>query len=249
MKIAALYDIHGNLPALDAVLREIAGAGIDRIVIGGDVVPGPMCSECLAAISSLPIPVDCIRGNCEHAMLQQMSGYEPHGLPESARDAMRWVGRQLTPEQIEWISGWLPSLTLQTDVGDVLFCHATPRDDNEIFTRLTPEEHLQSVFSGVGAGTVICGHTHMQFDRMISSVRIVNAGSVGMPFGSTGAFWLLIDTAIELRRTTYDLDDAARLIRSGPYPQAQEFAERYVLRPPSEEEILNLYARVEIGRA
>lgn len=249
MRIAALYDIHGNWPALEAVLRQIAAEEIDRIVIGGDVVPGPMCSECLAAIASLALPVDCIRGNCESAMLQQLSGSEPSGIPESAREAMRWVGCQLTREQIEWISGWPLSITLRTDLGDVLFCHATPRNDNEIFTQITPEERLLPIFSGIDAAAVICGHTHMQFDRRIGDIRVVNAGSVGMPFGSTGAFWLLIDSHFELRRITYDLDDGARRIRRTAYPQAQEFAEQYVLRSPSEDEMLQLYARVEIGNA
>lgn len=247
MRIAALYDIHGNWPALEAVLREIATARIDRIVIGGDVVPGPMCSDCLEAVFSLPLPVDCIRGNCENALLQQLSGSEPPGLPESARETMRWVGRQLTREQMEWISGWPFSITLPTNLGDVLFCHATPRDDNEIFTRLTPEDHLLPAFSAVDARAVICGHTHMQFDRRIGHLRVVNAGSVGMPFGNTGAFWLLIDSALELRRTSYDLDDAARRIRSTAYPQVQEFAERYLLHPASEDEMLKLYDKAQIG--
>lgn len=248
MRIAALYDIHGNLPALEAVLGEIADANIDRVVVGGDVVPGPMSCECLSALAGLAAPVDCIRGNCENAMLQQLSGSELPGLPESVRQAMRWVGCQLTQEQIDWIAGWPLSITIATDYGDVMFCHATPRDDNEIFTRLTPEEHLLPVFSGVGSVTsVICGHTHMQFDRRVANVRVVNAGSVGMPFGDTGAFWLLIGSEIELRRTTYPLDEAVRRIRSTAYPQAQEFAERNVLHPPSEDEMLKIFQKVETG--
>lgn len=246
MRIAALYDIHGNLPALEAVLREVANANCDRVVVGGDVVPGPMCRECLAAIAGLGLPVDCIRGNCESALLQQLRGAEPPGLPEAARDAMRWVGRQLTPQQTEWISGWPLSITLSTDVGDVLFCHATPRDDNEIFTRLTPDENLLPLFRGIDAAAVICGHTHMQFDRHIGNVRVVNAGSIGMPFGNAGAFWLLIDSSIQLRCTAYDLDEAVRGIGRAHYPQAQEFAERCVLHPPSEEEMLMLYEKVQI---
>ena len=250
MRIAALYDIHGNWPALEAVLREIAAADVGRIVIGGDVVPGPMCSECLAAIESVDIPVDCMRGNCESAMLQQLRGSEPAGLPESACEAMRWVGRQLTQERIQWISGWPLSVTLRTEIGEVLFCHATPRDDNEIFTRLTPEARLLPVFSGVdSAAAVVCGHTHMQFDRRIGHLRVVNAGSVGMSFGNTGAFWLLIDSDLHLRGTAYDLDNAARRIRSTAYPQAKEFAERSILQPPSEDEMLKLYDKAQIGGA
>lgn len=247
MRIAALYDIHGNWPALEAVLRHVASEEVDRIVIGGDVVPGPMCSDCLAAIAGLALPVECIRGNCESAMLQQLSGSEPSGIPDAVRESMRWVGRQFTREQIEWISGWPLSITLRTDLGEVLFCHATPRDDNEIFTQITPEERLLPIFSGIDARAVICGHTHIQFDRRIGYLRVVNAGSVGMPFGNTGAFWLLIDSELQLRRTTYDLDDAARRIRSTAYPQAQEFAERYVLRPPPEAEMLKLYDKAQIG--
>lgn len=249
MRIAALYDIHGNLPALEAVLRDVAGQDCDRVVIGGDVLPGPMSSECLAAIAKLPVPVDCIRGNCENAVLQQLSGKEPHGLPQSAREAMRWVGRQLTQEQVDWIARWPLSITLSTDVGDVFFCHATPRDDNEIFTRRTPEEPLLPVFSGIGAAAVICGHTHMQFDRRIGKLRVVNTGSVGMPFGRTGAFWVLIESDIQLRCTSYGLEEAAARIRNAPFPLARDFAERCVLRPPSEEEMLKLYQRVEIGHS
>lgn len=248
MRIAALYDIHGNLPALEAVLREVAGEDFDRVVIGGDVLPGPMSSECLAAMSKLAVPVDCIRGNCENAVLQQLSGSEPPGLPESAREAMRWAGSRLTQEQMDWIAVWPLSIAVPTDAGDVLFCHATPRDDNEIFTRLTPEEHLLPVFSGIDAAAVICGHTHMQFDRRIGHLRVVNAGSVGMPFGNTGAFWLAIGSQIELRHTAYDLDEAALRIRSTSWPQAQQFAESSVLHPASAEEMLKLYARVEVGR-
>jgi predicted phosphodiesterase len=128
----------------------------------------------------------------------------------------------------------------------VLFCHATPRNDTEIFTRLTPEERLLPLFAGLGVSTVICGHTHMQFDRMIGRVRVVNAGSVGMPFGSPGADWLLLGPGIELRHTLYDLEQAAERIRGTSYPQAEDFAARNVLRPPSEREMLEAFARVEI---
>jgi predicted phosphodiesterase len=124
----------------------------------------------------------------------------------------------------------------------VLFCHATPRDDNEIFTRLTSEERLLPIFEGLDVSMVVCGHTHMQFDRMIGSVRVVNAGSVGMPFGEPGAYWLLLDADVQLRHTPYDLIKAAERIREMNYPQAQEFVAHYVLQPPSEEEMLKAFA-------
>jgi predicted phosphodiesterase len=128
----------------------------------------------------------------------------------------------------------------------VLFCHATPRNDTEIFTRLTPEDRLLPIFEGLGISTVICGHTHMQFDRMVGTTRVVNAGSVGMSFGQTGADWLLLGPDVQLRHTRYDLARAAERIRNTTYPQAQDFAARNVLQPPSEEETLAAFTRAEL---
>jgi predicted phosphodiesterase len=169
MGIAALYDIHGNLPALEAVLREIRAGGVDQVVVGGDVVPGPMSREMFECLLNL----------------------------------------------------------------------------NEIFTRLTPEERLAPVFAGITASVVVCGHTHMQFDRMAGGVRVVNAGSVGMPFGEPGAYWLLLGPGVELRHTAYDLASAAQRIRQTDYPDAEQFAAKYVLHPPAEKEMLELFSRAE----
>ena len=104
-----------------------------------------------------------------------------------------------------------------------------------------------AVFAGVKASVVVCGHTHMQFDRVVGGVRVVNAGSVGMPFGKTGADWLILGPKVQFRHTAYDLTKAAERIRQTNYPQAQEFAERYILKPPSEQEMLDLYARAEVS--
>ena len=131
----------------------------------------------------------------------------------------------------------------------MLFCHATPRNDTELFTRLTPEDRLLPVFAGIGAALVVCGHTHMQFDRTVGTLRVVNAGSVGMPFGEPGADWLLLGPGVELRHTPYDLRRAAERIRGTDYPQAEEFASRDVLRPRSEAEMLELFGKAEIGAA
>lgn len=120
---------------------------------------------------------------------------------------------------------------------DVLFCHATPRDNNEIFTRLTPDRRLRSAFEAADASVVICGHTHMQFDRTIGDLRVVNAGSVGMPFGEPGAYWALLGPGIELRHTAYDLVDATERIRATAHPQA---AELEVLQPPTASKMLEV---------
>ena len=140
-------------------------------------------------------------------------------------------------------------MTIRVEIdglGDVLFCHGTPRNENEIFTRLTPEEALLPVFDEADAAVVVCGHTHMQFDRMVGQSRVVNAGSVGVPFGKSGADWLLLGPEIELRHTNYDLAHAAECIRKTNYPQAEEFTARNLLHPPSEEEMLKLFSRAEL---
>jgi diadenosine tetraphosphatase ApaH/serine/threonine PP2A family protein phosphatase len=130
-------------------------------------------------------------------------------------------------------------------LGEVLFCHATPRNENECFTRLTPEDRLVPIFEGVNAPVVVCGHTHMQFDRLIGRTRVVNAGSVGMPFGEPGADWLLLGPGVQLRHTPYDLTKAAARIRATDNPQAEDFATRYVLQPPSEREMLEVFTNTE----
>jgi putative phosphoesterase len=239
MRIAALYDIHGNLPALEAVLAEIHREKVDQILIGGDVLPGPMPRETLAALLRLEIPVQLIRGNGDRVVLAERAGEEIPEVPEQAREAVRWTARQLDAEHERWIAGWPKTLRIEIPgLGDVLFCHATPRNDTDIFTRLTSEERLASLFEDADAPFVICGHTHMQFDRKIGEIRVINAGSVGMPFGEPGADWLLLGPDVQLRHTSYGLKQAAERIAATQYPQAQQFAERYILQPPSEKEML-----------
>jgi putative phosphoesterase len=245
MRIAALYDIHGNLPALEAVLEEVRQAEVDLIVVGGDVFPGPMSLESLKCLLGLDIPVRFIQGNGDREVLAQRAGVESSAIPEPFREVMRWSAQQLGPEDERVIASWPATLRVEIrGLGEVLFCHATPRNDTEIFTRLTPEDCLLPVFEGLNVPLVVCGHTHMQFDRRIGDVRVVNAGSVGMPFGKPGAYWLLLGPEVQLRHTPYDLTSAAERIRGTHYPQAQEFAAQNVLQPPSEEETVEAFTRV-----
>jgi putative phosphoesterase len=247
MRVAAIYDIHGNLPALEAVLEEVRLAGVELMVVGGDVVPGPMSRETLECLLNLDIPVQFIQGNCEIDALAEMTGAGVVRFPEQVREIMRWSAQQIFPEYEQSIAGWAKTLRLEIDgLGTALFCHATPRDDNEIFTRLTPEERLLPIFEGLDVAMVVCGHTHMQFDRMIGNIRVVNAGSVGMPFGEPGADWLLLGPDVQFRHTSYDLTKAAERIRETNYPQAQDFATHNVLQPPSEEKMLEVFTRAEL---
>ncbi len=256
MRVAALYDIHANLPALEAVLKDVRDEEVDHVVVGGDVVPGPMPRETLALLLDLDAPVHFICGNGELAVLAQVAATDPstvtywgttsgEPLPEPLRQGLRWTANQLPPEQVAVLKGWPKTLGLEVDgLGHVLFCHGTPRSETECFTRLTPEDGLLAAFEGVHAAVVVCGHTHMQFDRSLGRIRVVNAGSVGMPFGRPGADWLLLGPDVQLRHTEFDLPKAAARVRETGYPQADEFAAHSVLESPSEAAMLEAFTHV-----
>lgn len=242
MRVAALYDIHGNLPALEAVLAELPRAGVTHVVVGGDVLPGPMPVEALDLLNQLSVPVHYLRGNGDREVLA-LKATGRSSVPEPYLSGMRWNAEQLGPEHTAQLSGWPETISLEVPgLGEVLFVHATPRNDTEMFTKLTPEEQLRPVFEGVTASLVVCGHTHMQFDRRVGTVRVVNAGSVGMPFGTPGAYWLLLGPDVELRHTAYDLSRAAERIRATDYPGADAFAANNVIKPPEEQAMLNAFS-------
>jgi len=220
-------------------------------VVGGDVLPGPMPGETPSRVLDLGLPVQCIHGNGDREVLAQMTGTETdwyRSAPEQWRAPVRWTAQQLVPEHRRLLASWPSTLRVQIpELGDVVFCHATPRNDTEIFTRLTPEDRLLPLFEVLDVPLVVCGHTHMQFDRTIGRTRVVNAGSVGMPFAEPGgAYWLLLGPDVELRRTPYDLPGAAARVRRTEYPQAREFADRHILHPPPETETLEAFGRVEL---
>ena len=248
MRVAALYDIHGNMPALESVLADVRTEAVDAIVIGGDIVPGPMPREVIDAVRALDVPVHCIKGNCEVAVLAARSN-EPMSanLPEQAREAMRWTAREIDDADAQWFASWPMTLRFEMPgIGPTLFCHGTPQSEVEIFLRTTPEERLRSRFDDLGVNLVVCGHTHMQFDRMVGGLRVVNAGSVGMPFGTTGADWLMLGPGIDLRKTNYDTTAAAEIFRRTEYPMVEEMAVRYILNPPTEQELFAAWAPAEV---
>ena len=167
MRIAALYDIHGNLPALEAVVAEVRRAAVDAVVVGGDVLPGPMPRETLACLAALDVPVHYLRGNGDRVVCAERRGDDVGSeVPAAFRDVIRWSAAALADDEAARIERWPATVRLHVrGLGDVLFCHGTPRSDVEIFTRLTAEERLFPAFDGVDAAVVVCGHTHMPFDR------------------------------------------------------------------------------------
>lgn len=245
-RVAALYDVHGNLPALEAVLADVRAAEVDHVVVGGDVAPGPMVRESLDLLLTLEIPTSFIRGNSEVAVLAVMRGDPTEPLPAAALAMVRAAATELEPYR-DTVAAWPMTRRLDVDgLGRVLFCHGTTRHDNEIFTRFTAEEKLAPLFRDLGVDLVVCGHTHMQFDRFVAGVRVVNAGSVGMRFGGTGADWLLLGPHVELRHTRYDLAAAAARMLRTSFPGVREFVERHVVDSPSEAAMLDVYGRAEL---
>jgi predicted phosphodiesterase len=246
MRIAALFDIHGNLPALEAVLSDVRHARVDRIVVGGDVLPGPMPQETLGLLTSLDVPSDFIIGNGDRETAAAARGPVGKAVPEFFHEAMKWNAAQLGPEDVRFIDSWPLTKELTIDgIGKALFCHATPRNDTEIFVKTTTDDKLRPIFDSLGVQLVVCGHTHMQFDRIVGRTRIVNAGSVGMPFQAAGAYWLLLGPGVTLRRTTYDFDRAAALVRTTAYPQAAQCAAA-ILAPPNEQATLEQFRNAEL---
>lgn len=247
MRVAAIYDVHGNLPALEAVLRDMSDAGVDEIVVGGDVIPGPMPREAIELLERLEWPAHFLHGNGEREVLALRAGVLTEAVPPRFRAMMRWSADQLDDAMARRLAEWPATCRLNVgSLGDVLFCHATPRSDTEIFTARTPEDALRPIIDAAAADVVVCGHTHMQFDRRVGRTRVVNAGSVGMSFQGPGAYWLLLGQEIELRRTEYDLAEAASRIKATSYPLAAEFADGNVLHPPTREATLDSFAPAEL---
>lgn len=245
MRIATLYDIHGNLPALEAVLVELEEVQPDLIVIGGDVVPGPLPRQTLARLRQLGERARFIRGNGERDVIGAFDDlpFDPI-LGEQVRKNINWTAGQLEQSDRDFLGQWPERLTLSVDgLGNVLFCHATPRNDMDIFTPRSPQERVETFFSGVEAQVVVCGHTHIQFEMQTGGVRILNGGSVGMPYAERpGAYWMLLDPQrVEFRRTEYDLEKAAQRVRESGYPQADEFADENLLKVPSAEEAMEYF--------
>jgi predicted phosphodiesterase len=232
VRVAALYDIHGNVPALEAVLREVEREAPEMIVVGDDIALGPMPAETLERLIALRGRAQFIRGNTDRELVDRYDG------TSSLREAVgednvwirrgEWAAQQITRAQRNFLAS-LPT-TVVVDVeglGPTLFCHGSPRSDEEPITRLTPGTRLDEMLAGVAENVIVCGHSHVQFDRTHKGKRVVNAGSVGMHSeGRPGAYWVLLGPDVDPRRTTYDIEGASKRLRATGYPDLNELVER-----------------------
>lgn len=199
MNVLALYDIHGNIDALEAVLADPRARDPDAVVVGGDAVPGPFAAATLDRLRELD--PRWVRGNGEREVAEALTAAEPDP------DDMAAVTAKLTAAEIgAGAARALGELPLTLELDGVLYCHATPRADAEMVTRISSAERWAEVLSTTDAGLVVAGHTHQQDDRTVGTTRFVNAGSVGLPYeGDAAARWLWVaDGVPELRQTAYD---------------------------------------------
>jgi predicted phosphodiesterase len=235
VRVAALYDIHGNVPALDAVLAEVERAAVDLIVFGGDVAAGPMPAETIDRMRAAG--GRCVMGNADREMVGHFdAGSDPADADNEMRRAMRWAATRIDRGQRDYLAGFEPTVTLDVDgLGPTLFCHGSPRSDTEKLTRATGEERIGPILEGVEERVIVCGHTHQQFDRDLAGHRVLNAGSVGAPYeGEAAAFWLLLGPDAELRRTHYDVAAAAEVMRASGMPDIDEVILRESLLEPAD---------------
>ncbi|MYW19832.1 metallophosphoesterase [Streptomyces sp. SID2955] len=242
-RVAVLSDIHGVLPALEAVLAEPDVVRADLIVLTGDIACGPQPSAVLDLLTGLGDRVAWIRGNADRELVEYRRGLrdsipDPIG-PSAARD--------LREDQVDLLAGLPTSLTLPVEgLGTVLFCHATPRDDEEVLLVDSPLGHWARAFADVGpeVATVVCGHTHMPFTRLAAGRLVVNPGSVGMPYGRPGAHWALLGPDVRLRRTLLDVPSAtARIAAASSFEQAAEWADHCLNARCTEEQAFEILRR------
>ena len=211
MRVAALYDVHGNVRALDAVLTQ--AGDVDAFLFGGDLLWGPWPRETLELARSLGDSASFIRGNWERALLE-------------GRDDD--TAREVAPEEVQ---DWPATLTLD----GALYCHATPVSDVAI---VVPQLE-RSDWTPFTGPLVVCGHTHVQFDVERNGTRIVNPGSVGLPNVRATAWWAVVEdgSEVELRTTDYDTAATAVAMRETGFSEADGFADT-LLDPPTIEQLV-----------
>ena len=240
-RVAVLSDIHGVLPALEAVLAEPDVAAADRIVLTGDITAGPQPGAVLDLLRAQGERVLWVGGNADRELVEYRRG-ERAEIPDPIG---AFAAQALTGDQVDFLAALPDTLTLRVrGPGTVLFCHATPRDDEEIVLVDSRPARWAEVLTGLDAdiGTVVCGHTHMPYVRLAHGRLVVNPGSVGMPYGRPGAHWCLLGPGTDLRVTPYDIPAAVdRLVRECAYPDIAAWADYFLHARATDTEVLEAW--------
>lgn len=253
-RVAAIYDVHGNLPALEAVLLDVEHAEPDLVVVGGDVAAGPMPVEVLDRLAESGDRVRWVCGNVDREVVSAYDGGRSEieaRMSDPASMMGGWAASRIGESHRDLLASFPERLVVEVrGLGKVLFCHATPRSDEQIVTTATPDGRLSRIMAGVEQDLVVCGHVHTQFDRNIDGIRVVNAGSVGLPYQGepVGAFWLLLGPAVELRRSDYDLRGTVERFRAMGFPAAEDMAES-LLEPPDPAWVADFFERQAVDQS
>ena len=238
MRVAALADVHGNAPALAAVLEEVEREQLDLVVFCGDLTWGSLPQETLALVRALEIPVGFVQGNAD-----RMVGVETEGRGP-------WITSQHTAQDIAFLHSFEPTVTVEVDgLGSVCFSHGSPRSDEECVTERTPAERVRDFMATRDENVVVTAHVHVQYDRTVGDIRLVGAGSVGLPNeGEPGlAYWAVLGPDVELRQTPYDVAAAAARMRATDDPRVDTVAELMLNPPLREETIADAERRIFAG--
>ena len=225
MRVAALADVHGNAPALEAVLADVERESPDLVVFCGDLTWGPLPEETLALVAGLGARF--VRGNAERELVSRFAE-----LGDDASERTRFLVERHDAAARAFVRGFEEAVVVDVDgLGLTRFCHGSPRSDEELVTEATPVGRVRALLAGVEERAVVTAHTHVTYERVVDGVRLLNPGSVGLPYeGRAGAYWALLGPGVEHRRTEYDLDEAERRIRAGANPFAELTIE--LLRSP-----------------
>lgn len=227
-RIAVVSDVHGNAPALAAVLAEIEREQPDLVVSCGDLTWGPLPEETYELARGLNARF--VRGNADRAVLEEVSETEKE----------QWMQARHTDEMRAFLAGFDEHVVVDVDgLGAVRFCHGSPRTDEECVTPETPDERVREFSQGVEERVIVTGHVHIQFDREVAGIRSVNSGSVGLPYeGRPGAYWAMLGPDVELRRTEYDVEETIERYRASGQPGVEQIVEM-MLEPPEPREVID----------
>jgi len=232
VRVAALADVHGNATALEAVLGELERERPDLIVSCGDLTWGALPRDTLALLEPWRERTLLVRGNSERYL---------HERKLADSEVAQWqFGRHDDPELRAYVESTSPHVVVEIDgLGPTRFCHGSPRSDEECVTVATPAARVAEFTVGVEEPCIVTAHTHMQYDRHVVERRLLNPGSVGLPYEpETGhAYWALLGPDVEQRHTPYDLEAALDRMRAAGLPRFGQI-EELLRTPPSHAEVI-----------
>ena len=227
MRVAALADVHGNAPALAAVLEDVEREQPDLVVFCGDLTWGSLPLETLELVRALELPARFVRGNGDRSVGEYLEGRGP------------WMAAAHEPQDVEFLRSFEDVVSVEVEgLGSTCLCHGSPRSDIECVTERTPVDRVREFMADRSEKVVVTAHVHVQYDRTVDGVRLLSPGSVGLPYeGRPGAFWALLGPDVELRRTDYDVESTVERMRATDDPVVEQIIEM-MLEPPSRDEAI-----------